>query len=112
MQPIIEGNLVYMGGVVEGAMYAFDLRTGQQRWVTDANASGITIISVRNGKVFFTNGVEIHVLDALTGRRIWFGAPPEYRRNRSYIYSSPVAVSDDYIVCSGGRKVYCLTVPK
>jgi outer membrane protein assembly factor BamB len=110
--PKIHGDLVYMGGVAEGAMYAFDLRTGQQRWVTDANASVITIISVCNGKVFFTNGVEIHVLDALTGRRIWFGAPPEYRRNRSYIYSSPVAVNDDYIVCSGSRKVYCLTVPK
>ncbi|MFQ3609751.1 MAG: PQQ-binding-like beta-propeller repeat protein [Chloroherpetonaceae bacterium] len=110
--PKIHRNLVYMGGVAEGAMYAFDLRTGEKRWVTDANASVITIISVRNGMVFFTNGVEIHVLEAETGRRIWFGAPPEYRRNRSYIYSSPVAVNDDYIVCSGSRKVYCLTVPK
>lgn len=109
----IENETVYMGSNNQAKMYAFDLRTGKLKWKSEGTKSSIiTIITVQNGRVYFCNFAYIYVLDASTGSVIWKGLPPEYEKDRSYRYSSPVAVGEGYLVCIGNKKVYCLTDPQ
>ncbi len=108
----INDETVYMGSTALAKMYAFDLRTGKLKWISEGTKSSIiTIITVKNNRVYFCNFAYIYVLDASTGSVIWKGLPPEYEKDRSYRYSSPVAVGDGYMVCIGNKKVYCLTDP-
>lgn len=108
----IEDETVYMGSNNQAKMYAFDLRSGKLKWKSEGTKSSIiTIITVQNGRVYFCNFAYIYVLDASTGSVIWKGLPPEYEKDRSYRYSSPVAVGEGYLVCIGNKKVYCLTDP-
>ncbi len=108
----ISDETVYMGSTALGKMYAFDLRTGNIKWISEGTRSSIiTIITVQNGRVYFCNFAYIYVLDALTGSVIWKGLPPEYEYDKSYRYKSPVAVGEGYMVCIGNKKVYCLTDP-
>lgn len=108
----IEGETVYMGSTDQARMYAFDLRTGKLKWKSESTRSSIiTIITVTNGRVYFCNFAYIYVLNASNGSVIWKGLPPEYYQDRSYLYSSPVAVGEGYMVDVGSRKIYCLTDP-
>ncbi len=108
----IDKETVYMGTVNHAKMYAFDLRTGQIKWESvETESSIITIITVQNGRVYFCNFAYIYVLNKSNGSVIWKGLPPEYANDRSYRYSSPVAVGEGYMVCIGNKKVYCLTDP-
>ena len=109
----INDETVYMGSTALAKMYAFDLRTGKLKWKSEGTKSSIiTIITVQNGRVYFCNFAYIYVLDASNGSVIWKGLPPEYANDRSYRYSSPVAVGEGYMVCIGNKKVYCLTDPQ
>ncbi len=109
----INDETVYMGSTALAKMYAFDLRTGKLKWISEGTKSSIiTIITVQNGRVYFCNFAYIYVLDASTGSVIWKGLPPEYANDKSYRYSSPVAVGEGYMVCIGNKKVYCLTDPQ
>jgi len=109
----INDETVYMGSTALAKMYAFDLRTGKLKWISEETKSSIiTIITVQNGRVYFCNFAYIYVLDASTGSVIWKGLPPEYATDKSYRYSSPVAVGEGYMVCIGNKKVYCLTDPQ
>ncbi len=109
----INDETVYMGSTALAKMYAFDLRTGKLKWISEGTKSSIiTIITVQNGRVYFCNFAYIYVLDASTGSVIWKGLPPEYATDKSYRYSSPVAVGEGYMVCIGNKKVYCLTDPQ
>ncbi len=109
----INDETVYMGSTALAKMYAFDLRTGKLKWTSEGTKSSIiTIITVKNNRVYFCNFAYIYVLDASTGSVIWKGLPPEYANDKSYRYSSPVAVGEGYMVCIGNKKVYCLTDPR
>lgn len=108
----VEDETVYMGSNYQARMYAFDLKTGKLKWKSEGTKSSIiTIVTVRDNKVYFSNFAYIYVLDASTGSVIWKGLPPEYENDKSFRYSSPVAVGDGYMVCVGNKKVYCLTAP-
>lgn len=108
----IKDETVYMGSNNLAKMYAFDLRSGKLKWKSVATESSIiTIITVQNGRVYFCNFAYIYVLDASTGSVIWKGLPPEYANDKSYRYSSPVAVGEGYMVSIGNKKVYCLKDP-
>lgn len=108
----IEGETVYMGSHDKSRMYAFHLRTGSLKWKSkETESSIITIITVKSNRVYFSNFAAIYVLDAFNGSIIWKGFPPEYNQDKSYIYSSPVAVGEGYMVNVGSKKVYCLNDP-
>ncbi|MEW5799574.1 MAG: PQQ-binding-like beta-propeller repeat protein [Bacteroidota bacterium] len=113
LSPTIDHGTVYIGSTVQAKMYAFDLKTGTIKWTSeDTRSSIITLITVKDGKVFFCNNSRIYVLDAETGKTIWWGHPPEHDKDGISTYSSPVAVGEGYMVCVGSSKVYCLTIPK
>ena len=109
--PTIINGTVYMGSSAKGKMYAFDLRTGEIKWISEETPSSIiTLITVQDGKVFFCNNSRIYVLNAYTGKTIWWGHPPEHDKDGVSTYSSPVAVGEGYMVNVGSSKVYCLKV--
>jgi len=109
---IIDRETVYMGSAALSFMYAFDLKTGIIKWKSeDTPSSIITIPTVVENRIYFSNWAYIYIVNTDNGNTLWKSLPPEYKDDSSYRYISPVAVGEGYIVCIGNKKVYCLTDP-
>ncbi len=109
---IIDKETIYIGSHAESFMYAFELINGKLKWKSENTPSSIiTIPTVVDNKIYFSNWAYIYVLNTTDGSTLWKSLPPEYEEDNSYRYISPVAVGEGYIVCIGNKKVYCLTDP-
>lgn len=109
---IIDKETVYIGSHALSFMYAFELQTGKLKWKSeDTPSSIITIPTVIEDRIYFTNWAYIYVLNTSNGSTLWKSLPPEYKDDNSYRYKSSVAVGEGYMVCVGNKKVYCLTDP-
>ena len=97
-------------GSSNGVAYALDLRTGEVAWSLDTPGF-IDNVLAKHDRLYFSGAGSIWVLEAETGEVIWRGTPPEYERDDHYVYASPLAVGDDYMVNVGSYAIYALTVP-
>lgn len=80
--PAYSDGLIYVASQ-QGVVYAFDVVTGQKRWIKSINGSIIATPSVLQGKVYIgaiganngfskqASGVGIVTLDAFTGDELW-----------------------------------------
>ncbi|MEM6784299.1 MAG: PQQ-binding-like beta-propeller repeat protein [Bacteroidota bacterium] len=109
--PTVANGAVYAGGTTE-RVHKLDLATGETVWTHRMKGSLQPIITVDEGRVYFTNNGwgELWVLDDATGRPVWHGQPPAHERTGE-IYFSPVAVGEDHLVVVGDQFVYGLSKP-
>jgi len=106
MQPVIVGNLLYIG-LMNGKMFALDKSTGETQWVYKTGwgiTDPPTVFSVQNeSRIFFgsTNGT-LYCLNAITGEEIWHyetGGP---------IMSTPTILADTLFIGSLDGHFYAL----
>jgi outer membrane protein assembly factor BamB len=100
--PAAGGGLVVFGAD-DGAVYALDLQTGQQRWRTETNAAVAAPPSIADGKVFVgnLNGM-LHAIDLESGQIRWThnaGAPT---------FSNALLVREYAVFCTLGGSVLAL----
>ena len=109
--PTVAGEGVYVGTVTQRA-HRLDLHSGEIVWSRLTDGSMQPTITVRDGRVYFTNNGwgELWVLDEETGEPVWHGRPPGYGQTRA-LYLSPPAVGDEMMVIVGDQFVYGLTKP-
>lgn len=69
-----DGKIYVSGGFSSVSFYAMDARTGRFEWAaTNLEDNGPTAAVYRDGKVVFnTESCTLFVLDARTGKRLWF----------------------------------------
>lgn len=53
----------------------------------------------------------LFAFDAESGEVLWHSYPPEFSKDRSFTYLSPLGVGDDYMVNVGSQKIYGLSRP-
>ena len=105
----VENGKVFVGSS-NGVAYALDLATGELAWSLDTPGF-IDNMLAKHGRLYFASAGSVWVVEAETGEVIWHGTPPEYKRDDHYVYASPLAVGDDYMVNVGSYAIYALTVP-
>ena len=103
----IEGDQVFVGSL-QSAMLSLDLHTGERLWETRSPGSITTIVTVRDGRVYFTNpgGGSLWVLDAASGDVIWRKDAPRELGERGDTFIAPIAVGDEMIVANGTQRVF------
>jgi len=71
VQAIVGQGLVFVGTEM-GNLYAFDVETGNQRWVFVAKAPIVNSVAYDGGRVYFgaMNGA-VYGVDAATGAQVW-----------------------------------------
>jgi len=103
----IAGDQVFVGSL-QSAMLSLDLHTGERLWETRSPGSITTIVTVRDGRVYFTNaaGGSIWVLDAAAGDVIWREDAPREIGGRDDTFIGPMAVGDDVLVVPGSQRIF------
>jgi len=107
-----DGDIKSTAAVADGSVYitswdtklhAFDIATGEERWVFETDDKTMSSPTVHDGVVYFgSHDRHLYAVDADTGEQIW-----SYRTGSSII-SSPTLVVDSQVVIigSGDRKVH------
>jgi len=103
----IAGGRVFVGSL-QSAMLALDLHTGERLWQTRSPGSITTIVTARDGRVYFTNaaGGSIWVLDAATGDVIWREDAPREIGGRHDTFIGPMAVGEEVLVVPGSQRIF------
>ena len=102
--PMVSGGTVYVGSY-DGRVYAFDVATGQTRWVSEPHPGTITGVNlstpaVVNGVVYIClHDSRLYAFDAATGRLRWV-SPAE-----NAVISSPTVVNG-VVYVTGNENVY------
>jgi outer membrane protein assembly factor BamB len=109
--PTAANGGVFVGGIREYA-HRIDGATGEVVWSQKTDGSMQPILTVRDGRVYFTNNGwgELWVLDEQTGEPIWHDQPPGHEANDEN-YFSPPAVGENHMVVVGNKYIYGLTKP-
>lgn len=70
--PTVAGGAVYVTGISPGAVYSFDLETGEQRWDAQANANTEGAADVGEGAAYVgTTAGDVHAFDLEDGSERW-----------------------------------------
>lgn len=110
----LRNGIAYAGSGALSTIYALDPKNGKIFWKTQLSAGIIsTIFEFKDDHLFVCNSLmgQLWILNANTGAKVFSGFPPEYQKDRSYIYNSNVAVGEGYMIIVGSKKVYCLNAP-
>jgi outer membrane protein assembly factor BamB len=107
--PVIEGNIVYFGGL-DSTLYALDLQSGKEKWRLKTNGEIRSTVSIYNDKLYLLggNGV-LSCIDKWTGKAMWrsvFDQTAVFLSERKYdfadyYHSSPVIYNDVIYFGSG-----------
>ncbi|HKL20105.1 MAG TPA: PQQ-binding-like beta-propeller repeat protein [Halalkalibaculum sp.] len=112
------GLTVDLEGVYAASIGTFatkvDLETGEKEWMTDIRNSNTSILTVQNGRLYFTNsgGGDIWVLDTKDGSVIYNEKSPGHSNDSFDVYISSLGIGEGYMVNVGSKAVYCLKVPE
>ena len=103
----IEGDQVFVGSL-QSAMLALDLNTGEPQWQTRSPGSITTIVTARDGRVYFTNaaGGSIWALEAASGDVIWREDAPREIGGRDDTFIGPMAVGEEVLVVPGSQRIF------
>ncbi len=69
-QPHIVGGLV-LAGDLGSRLHAFDIATGQEKWVAPVQEMGMSVPGTADGIVVFHEDREVHALDLTSGKVLW-----------------------------------------
>ncbi|NBC84776.1 MAG: PQQ-binding-like beta-propeller repeat protein [Bacteroidetes bacterium] len=110
----IEDDVAYVGGN-SSTLYALNVESGDLRWKTETSGTLTTRFTLLDGWIYFCNELsgDIWILNLETGSVIHRGVPPRHGEQNSFnTFVSPLAVSEQYMVNVGGRKIFALTRPR
>jgi outer membrane protein assembly factor BamB len=117
-QPVVAGNKAYVyAGVsgASGAVYCFDLSTGEQSWKTDVDKvtsyDSWSSPAVSEGVVYIGSGTKVSAMNGATGQLLWTKDLNDFKTNSQIVNGSPAIDGNRLIIADWQNATYyCLDV--
>ncbi len=92
----------------DGNIYALRAETGAQIWRSSFATQTTNDLLVTNRRIIFSNGVELYVIDRITGNRIALTTQP---RTTDSFFASAAAFSNGFVFITVGDAAWCFEEP-